>query len=90
MDDGCFNNGKTGWGCVIKDHRGGCVIFTCRREDISIELVMARLMELNGAFKLVATRQFSHILNFLLTCQFFICCAQRHVFIRVYLFDLIK
>lgn len=41
VDAGHFNNGKIGWGFVINNSNGGYAVASCRREELSIEPLVA-------------------------------------------------
>ncbi|MCI27831.1 hypothetical protein A2U01_0049031, partial [Trifolium medium] len=34
VDAGCFPNGSTGWGLIVKDHEGSVILSACRIEEI--------------------------------------------------------
>ena len=46
VDAGCFNDGVTGWGLVIRDHTGVVSLTVCKREEVELSPMLAKAVGL--------------------------------------------
>lgn len=46
VDAGCFNDGTTGWGLVIRDHTGAVSLTACKSEEVELSPMVAEAIGL--------------------------------------------
>jgi len=46
VDAGCFNDGFTGWGLVIRDHTGAVRLIACKLEEVELTPMLAEALGL--------------------------------------------
>lgn len=44
MDAGCFSEGQTGWGLIIRNHRKEVILSACRKENIRVNPTLAEAL----------------------------------------------
>ncbi|GAU29911.1 hypothetical protein TSUD_148190 [Trifolium subterraneum] len=51
VDAGCFSNGSTGWGLIVKDHEGSVIFSACRFEEIHTSPILAEALAIRWAIR---------------------------------------
>jgi hypothetical protein len=58
VDAGCFSNGSTGWGLVVKDHECSVIIL---REEIQISPNLAEALEIRRAIQTAIALNYNQV-----------------------------
>jgi hypothetical protein len=66
VDVGCSSSGPTVWGLVLRNSDGETVLSACKREDFSVDPLMAEAMGFGGLFNLLLIKESTLFLSTLM------------------------
>jgi ribonuclease HI len=61
VDAGCFSNGSTGWGLVVKDHEGSVILSACKKEEIQTSPNLAEALGIRWAMQTAIALNYNQV-----------------------------